>query len=64
MKKMFIAMAVLSTVFVCAHESEAKVENIAVEDHTNCDGTDHEEHASVEEVAPSLACSNCDKDRK
>ena len=64
MKKIFIAMAVLSTVFVCAHESETKVENIALEEHTNCDCTDHEENASKEEVNPSLACSNCDKDRK
>lgn len=64
MKKIFIAMATLSTVFVCAAESEAQVENIAVEEHANCDCTDHEEHLSEEEVNASLACSNCDKDRK
>ncbi len=66
MKKIFIAVAMLSTVFVGAHEIETKKVDIEEQDLT-CDCTDHDVNTSEEEVVvtPSLACSECDRgDRK
>jgi hypothetical protein len=65
MKKMFIAMAVLSTVFISAHEEGTKsVKNVlVVEEGLTCDSEDHDVKVDEEETA--LVCSDCDcKDHK
>lgn len=65
MKKIFIAIAMLSTIFVGAHEVESRKVDIEEQDLT-CDCTDHDVNTTEEEeVTPSLACSECDRgDRK
>ncbi|MES2200336.1 MAG: hypothetical protein V4489_09255 [Chlamydiota bacterium] len=67
MKKMFIAMALLSIGIVSAQATEVK--NIVEEvPHLTCNCPGHdvnttEEQAIEEKEDPSLACSECDKDR-
>ena len=70
MRKFFTAIAVLSTVFVCAQEGEDPSEEVkevnAIDEHLTCNCPGHDVEGEEEEVDETalLACSKCDKDKK
>ncbi len=73
MKKIFSALALLSTVFVCAHEgSEEESKKVVVEEQhltCNCPGHDvditgEEEDKDVEEALLACGSSSCSHEKE